>query len=117
VPIINCLKSAGSSNIKIRDDKTFFQLCPNTRQEKSHVEHIILIKYFPAHSQLLRNKPDRCNASAFPVTPVMHQAGRLVNMAPRNRFGTTKADNAAPAFFLTFFRGMEKIKLVDESLF
>jgi hypothetical protein len=117
VPIINWLKCAGSDNIKVRDDKTFFQLCPNTREEKSHVEHIIFIKYFPAYSQLLRNKPDRCNASAFSVTPVVHQAGRLVNMASRNRFGTTKANNAAPAFFLALFRGLEKIKLVDESLF
>jgi hypothetical protein len=117
VPIINCLKGGGSSNIKIRDDKTFFQLCSNTWQEKSHVEHIMVIQYFPAYSQLLRNKPDRCNASAFSVTPVVHQAGRLINMASRNRFGTTKTNNAAPAFFLAFLYTLEKTKLIDESLF
>jgi hypothetical protein len=81
------------------------------------VEHIMVIQYFPAHSQLLRNKPDRCDASALSVTPVVHQTGRLINMTSRNRFGTTKTHNAAPPFFLAFLYGLEKIKLVDESFF
>ena len=97
-------------------DKAVLHFVLDVRLEEGDMEHVMVFQDFPADAQLFRDEPDRGDPAAFPVPPVVHLLGRLVDVLAGNGLGAAETDDAAPALFFALPDGGRQIESFDQFL-
>ena len=98
-PVVNRVEHPGCGDIEMGRDKAALHVILDVRLQEGDMEHVMVFQDFPADAQLFRDESDRGDPAAFPVSPVVHLLGRLVDVLAGNGLGAAETDNAAPALF------------------
>ena len=108
LPVFELVELAGRGDVEVRGDELRLDFGPHLGVNERQVQQVMAVEDFAADPKLLGDQPHRGDAASLAIAPVVHLAGRFIDMLARHRLAATETHDPAAPFlgFLLQARGV-----------